>query len=196
MSDHNKGLRCTELSNCACSKCCLCHACIFFRRSKRLYDGLASRLKERKWKSGKKFGEVRVAKRELPFTIEQFRAWLTVVLEDTPWCTYCREPISITTISPDHAIPMSRNGSLGLDNLRECCDDCNRCKGNLLPGEFKALMDGLKSFTQDGRRDVIRRLKGAILHFGNKKKPATTPDTKFEARSVLAIPPPKGETLF
>lgn len=192
MSQHNHGVRCTKQPNCGCSRHCLCHQCIFFRRSYSLYSGLRSRLQEKKWKSGAREGTVRVPKRFLPFTIEQFRAWLRVILDETPWCTYCRERIDITNISPDHAVPDSRGGSLGLDNLRECCDDCNRTKGELLPGEFKALMEGLKSFTQDGRSDVLKRLRGGILHFGNKKKTAEAgAPAEPKATNVLAVPAKK-----
>ena len=168
MSQHNRGIKCTDRNDCICPKCCLCHDCLFTRRSTSLYSGLVSRLKEKKWKTGKRAGTVRKEKQPIPFTAEEFRAWLRVVLEDSPSCEYCKDPINISTISPDHYIPISRGGSLDRANLRGCCKDCNNTKGSLLPGEFRALMDGLKTFSEAGRMDILRRLRGGIRHFGRK----------------------------
>lgn len=148
---------------------------------------MQSRFGQKLWKNGKRAGTIRREKRNIPFTIDDFRSWLTVVLEDHPFCEYCGERVTIMDISPDHARPVSRNGSLGRDNLRVCCDPCNRIKGELLVGEFKALMEGLKNFTEAGRNDIIKRLKGSILHFGNQKKE----DPK--ATNVLAIPAKKNK---
>lgn len=131
-----------------------------------------------------------MAKIETPYTLDQFKAWLRVVLEDSPICEYCKSAISLTTISPDHAKPISRGGSLQLANLRGACRTCNQIKGALLPGEFLALLAGLRTFTEAGRNDVIKRLKGGILHFGNKPKP------EIKATNVLAIPAQKAEMLF
>src|SRR5882672_299636 len=191
MSQHNKGERCTKLTSCMCPAHCLCRECMFHRRSASLFSGLQSRLKERKWKTGERAGIVRVAKRDLPFNIAQFRAWLTVVLEDTPHCEYCLIVIDIQTISPDHAVPMTRGGSLAIANLRPCCSPCNKMKGSLLPGEYKALLKGLETFTEAGRNDVMKRLRGSILHFGTKKK-----EVALKPTNILAVPAPKADTLF
>lgn len=172
-----------------CPKCCLCRDCMFTRRAKSIYDGLRGRLAARKWKSGERQGEIRRAKIDIPYTLDQFHAWLIVVLEDTPFCEYCGCSIDIMTISPDHAKPLKRGGSLNLANLRPACSPCNRAKGELLPGEFKALLKGLVSFTEHGRNDVMKRLRGGILHFGNK-------EPEIKAKNILAIPAPKADTLF
>jgi hypothetical protein len=153
---------------------------------------MRSRLKEKVWKSGKRAGQVRVEKREMPFTLEQFRRWLEVTLEDEPHCVYCGDPINIMTISPDHAVPMSRGGSLALANLRGCCGPDNATKGNLLPGEYKALIAGLKTFSEAGRNDVLRRLRGAAVHFHHKAKPAATVAPKQPVEGTLAFPPSRG----
>lgn len=190
MTSHNFRQRCIGKTNCDCSACCMCWGCLFRRRSKSLYDGMQSRLKERKWKSGKKAGEVRVPKRELPFSLDEFRAWLKVTLEDEPSCSYCGTSINIQTISPDHAIPMARGGSLDRPNLRGSCEACNQLKGKLLPGEFKALLGLLMQFPEAARTDLTRRLRsgsmGVRLRFGPKKEaPAGS--------SVLALPAQRKE---
>lgn len=190
---HNYRQSCTKRKDCDCADCCLCRVCLFLRRSGSLYRGMQSRLKERKWKSGKRTGEVRVEKRPLPYTLEQFRAWLTCVLEDTPRCEYCQTPLNIMNISPDHATPITRGGSLALANLRGACRDCNSVKGSLLPGEFRALMSGLKTFTEDGRADVLRRLRGAAVHLHKPKgKPAArlaAPAGRDSTTAMIAFPP-------
>lgn len=147
---------------------------------------MQSRLKERKWKSGKREGKVRVEKRELPFTLDEFRNWLRVVLEDTPECEYCHHSININTISPDHAIPIKRGGSLELKNLRPADSECNTLKGSLLPGEFKALLGLLNQFPQAAREDICRRMKGGMKHFAPAKK-----KDEPKATNVLAIPAKK-----
>jgi hypothetical protein len=143
----------------------------------------------KKWKTGKRAGTVRVEKREIPYNLEEFKSWLRVTLEDHPFCEYCKCSISLMTISPDHATPVKRGGSLERKNLRGACSPCNRLKGELLPGEFKTLIACIGTFTEHGRNDVVKRLKGGILHFGSKRKEPV-------ATNVLAIPAPQSEELF
>jgi 5-methylcytosine-specific restriction endonuclease McrA len=154
---------------------------------------MQSRLAEKKWKTGAREGKVRREKRDLPYSLDQFRAWLRCTIEDQPRCEYCHEPIDIMSISPDHAIPLTRDGSLELANLRGACGSCNTLKGSLLPGEFRALLAGLKSFTEAGRADVLRRLRGAVVHFHSKTKtPAAkqaAPAHRDSTKAVLAFPP-------
>jgi hypothetical protein len=191
---HNYGQKCTKRKDCDCRDCCLCRSCLFDRRSGSLYRGMQSRFAAKKWQSGERAGEIRRPKRDLPFSLDQFRAWLRVILEDEPNCEYCGQPIDIMTISPDHAKPVSRGGSLALANLRPCCKDDNALKGELLPGEYKALLAGLKTFTDAGRKDVLSRLRGSSVHIFPKKPSQVKPELK--ATNVLALPAKKQEELF
>lgn len=188
MFSHNSRQKCTGKLDCTCHKHCMCWYCLFDRRSSTLYAGTKSRIKQKVWKSGKRSGEVRVEKREIPYTLPQFKAWLKVVLEDTPHCEYCGSAISITTISPDHRVPLARGGTLELRNLGGACDVCNRCKGKLLPGEFKSLLGLLQQLPEAARSDIAGRLKagsmGVRLRFGPKKQ-------EIKANGVLAIPAPR-----
>lgn len=190
MSLHNKGESCTKQSDCACPKCCRCYQCLFVRRSTTLYSGMRSRMQERRWKSGPREGKVRVAKQFLPFTPEQFRGWLTCVLEDEPFCSYCKEPINILTISPDHRTPVSRGGSLELANLCGACVTCNTRKGRLKPGEFMFLRECIATLPETARSDIWRRLMagGGTRRFGAAKAAQTVKSQSLEAGSVLVIP--------
>lgn len=194
MSLHNKGQHCTNLSSCTCSKHCLCRACIFDRRSRTMYDGLRGRLAAKKWKSGARAGTIRKEKIDIPYTLEQFRAWLTVVLEDTPWCTYCGVAIDILTISPDHEIPISRGGSLGIANLRGTDVKCNTRKGKLTGKEFMFLRKCVETMPETARADIWKRLGGGIKFMGGSKP--KVPVATVRATNVLAIPAPKANTLF
>lgn len=89
---------------------------------------------------------------------------------------------------------MTRGGSLALANLRGACSPCNAAKGSLLPGEYKTLLKGLESFTEAGRNDVMKRLRGGILHFGNQRKADLSESLK--ASPILAIPAAKKEEIF
>lgn len=213
MSQHNKGERCTGLPSCMCSKHCLCRSCIFDRRSRTMYDGLRGRLAAKKWKSGARAGTIRKEKIDIPYTLDQFRAWLRVVLEDTPHCEYCHTPIDILTISPDHQIPVSRGGSLELANLRGTDMKCNQRKGRLTGKEFMFLVKCVATMPEAARSDIWKRMGGGIKFMGGKKPiPPTFPsipndmqypdgrwkksDRVIRPRNILAIPAPKSDELF
>lgn len=63
-----------------------------------------------------------------------------------PWeCFYCKRPFLDygASIHLEHAIPVSRNGSLwDFENLRLSCDSCNMIKGVLTEQEFLVLTQG------------------------------------------------------
>jgi 5-methylcytosine-specific restriction endonuclease McrA len=151
---------------------------------------MQARLGAKKWKTGRRAGTLRKEKIVIPFSLDEFRAWLTCTLEDHPICEYCPTRLNIMNISPDHAKPIKRGGSLERRNLRGACDVCNRTKGELMPGEYRALIEGLETFTEAGRNDVLKRLRGAHLHFGGSRK-AEEP----KATNILAIPAATDDTF-
>lgn len=194
MSVHNFRMKCSKLPSCMCPLHCLCRACIFDRRSRTMYDGLRGRLAAKKWKSGARAGTIRKEKIDIPYTLDQFRGWLRVVLEDSPHCEYCRIPIDILTISPDHEIPVSRGGSLELANLRGTDVKCNTRKGKLTGKEFMFLRKCVDTMPEAARSDIWKRMGGGIKFMGGKKPIAAAEPVK--ARNVLAIPAPKDGELF
>lgn len=59
-------------------------------------------------------------------------------------CSYCETPNDGTFVfSLDHYVPLALGGAHTLDNLRPCCEPCNRAKHDLPPEVFRAWMDGL-----------------------------------------------------
>jgi 5-methylcytosine-specific restriction endonuclease McrA len=190
VSEHNRGESCTKQSACTCPKCCRCYQCLFMRRSTTLYSGMRSRLQERRYKSGPREGKVRVAKQFLPFTPENFRDWLRVVLEDEPFCSYCKEPINILTISPDHRTPLSRGGSLELANICGACVTCNTRKGRLKPGEFMFLRECVATLPEAARGDIWRRLTagGGTRRIGAPRVAQTVKPRGLSGGDVIAMP--------
>ncbi|MFL6427804.1 MAG: HNH endonuclease [Acidobacteriaceae bacterium] len=141
----------------------------FNERCASLYRGMKSTFKERNWKSGKRAGTVRVPGRELPFDLEDLRRHLgkRIGLNAKP-CTYCGTPIDIRNLSLDHQEPVSRGGSLALDNLIECCADCNRLKGALTAEEFGLLLEFLRTLPPAAQTDLRRRLNAGAMGVRNR----------------------------
>ncbi len=51
-------------------------------------------------------------------------------------CTYCGCDLTLTTVTADHMIPLSRGGSNAIDNLTPSCLSCNASKGAKTVEEF------------------------------------------------------------
>lgn len=126
---------------------------------------MASRLKEKVWHTGKRAGQVRVPARELPFTLAEFRAWaMKKIGLGATKCFYCPRLIDVLHFEPDHYIPLSAHGSLGLDNLVPACEECNRLKGEMPPDDFIALIDfAEQKLSLWGYSDLTKRLKAGAM---------------------------------
>jgi hypothetical protein len=158
----------------------------FMQRTGVLYDSMCKRFRAKHWKSGKRAGAVRDPGREVPFTKEQFRGWaMQEVGYQAKPCPYCNRPIDVLSMSPDHRIPVSRGGSLALSNLDAICADCNRLKGALTGKEFRAFLDGMRTFPIDAQRDIFKRMRAGAMglrnrFFNPKKSPAVPPSTEIQ----------------
>lgn len=141
----------------------------FNARTKSLYDGMKSTFRARYWRTGKRAGMVRVPGRDLPFDLEDLRRHLAkrIGLNAKP-CTYCGAAIDILSLSLDHQDPVSRGGSLALDNLIECCADCNRLKGPLTAEEFTDLLAFLRGLPAAAQTDIRQRLKAGAMGIKNR----------------------------
>ncbi|MGH9522216.1 MAG: HNH endonuclease [Terriglobales bacterium] len=104
--------------------------------------------------------------REVPYSLEQFRHFVRGHFPSDPYnawetnCRYCGGVVHLKSIVWDHEIPLSRGGVLALSNLAASCRDCNAIKGRLVPAEFRALMEGLRTFPEAARSDILGRLRG------------------------------------
>lgn len=147
---------------------------IFMRRTYSMHKDMGRRFAEKRDKNDR----IRQHGRELPFTVEQLRAWVQAQMPKTHGqCAYCSKWIDFADFSLDHDIPVSRGGSLELSNLAICCDECNRIKGSLSGNEYRALRRGLETFSDYARKDIYKRLKMgsgfARLRFFSKRKEAS-----------------------
>jgi hypothetical protein len=101
----------------------------------------------------------------LPFTLEEFRQDVLSVMggkEDGPIiCRYCKRAFTINEVAVDHANPLSRGGSAGLDNLDYPCRPCNNRKGSMTMDEFTKLLAFLETIPY-ARIDVLKRLEQSV----------------------------------
>jgi hypothetical protein len=111
----------------------------------------------------------RMAKKKLPplpFTKAEFRAHVLAALggfdDGAIQCRYCRGFFTLTDLAGDHAKPLSRGGSAGLDNLEYPCKACNDRKGSMTPDEFLALLEFLDTRIPLARIDVLKRLGQSV----------------------------------
>jgi hypothetical protein len=111
----------------------------------------------------------RLERKKLPplaFSKDEYRAHVLEALngytDGAIRCRYCKGFFTVTEIAADHAMPLSRGGSTGLDNLEFPCRACNNQKGSLTPDEFLTLLDFLEQVLPMGRQDVLRRLGMAV----------------------------------
>jgi 5-methylcytosine-specific restriction endonuclease McrA len=74
-------------------------------------------------------------------------------------CPYCRRVCDISEVEFDHATPLSRGGSPGLDNIEYPCAACNAQKGEMLPWEFVKLLDFLEHALPLARTSILKRLQ-------------------------------------
>lgn len=101
----------------------------------------------------------------LNFTLDQFREHCLKYFgeeDGVVLCRYCRVPVYLTICAVDHAVPLSRGGSIGLENLEFPCDTCNSAKSRLLPNEFVALRAFIKTLDYEAEQDIMRRLSSAV----------------------------------
>jgi HNH endonuclease len=99
-----------------------------------------------------------------PFSLDDFRADVLSVMggkkDGACQCRYCMRYFVINEIAVDHATPLSRGGSLGLENLDYICGPCNDRKGGLTLDEYAALLGFLGSWLHPtARQDVLKRLE-------------------------------------
>ena len=102
----------------------------------------------------------------LPFTKEQLRQDVLGVLGGKKCgvvqCRYCSGFFVVSELAADHAVPLSRAGGFGLDNLDYPCRNCNQAKGSMTPDEFLKLLRFLEAEIPLARTDVLGRLAKAV----------------------------------
>lgn len=152
----------------------------FHERTGKIYYSMVKRFKVRLWKSGRKAGRVRQAGREVPFTVDEFRAWVLDKLggkaSGCGLCVYCKRPITAEDLTVEHAMPITRGGELGFSNLDISCADCNRAKGQLTASEFLEVKNALDLLVQRGvlhpvsYQNIWQRMKGQATIYRKRRE--------------------------
>lgn len=79
-------------------------------------------------------------------------------------CFYCLAPLSLSTKTVDHMIPIERGGQDEITNLVLCCKPCNQAKDNMTVVEyceFVAKVGGFEKVHQyiaDGKHRLLKRM--------------------------------------
>jgi 5-methylcytosine-specific restriction endonuclease McrA len=163
----------------------------FTERLPPIYRRMKQRFGARRFKTGKRKGQVFRPEIPLPFTLEQFLAWIEKQLGSMSGmvkCAYCAAMLDARNVAFDHIHPVQQGGSVGLDNIACCCQSCNREKGPLTLKAFLFLRALLKDevgkhLTVADAANISMRLKSGGGFYkakaSNKKleQPATVQDT-------------------
>jgi 5-methylcytosine-specific restriction endonuclease McrA len=143
----------------------------------------------------------RLKRKKLPppgFTLEEFRADVLKVTggeEDGPIeCRYCKRVFTLQEIAIDHATPISRAGSLELDNIDYPCKQCNDRKGSMTMTAYIDLLRYLDTIHPLDRQDVLSRLEKANkLAAGARRTQALAAELERMKGSKPAKPDPMRE---
>lgn len=60
-------------------------------------------------------------------------------------CYYCQRRVLFQELTMDHLVPLTRGGRSTRDNLVPACKDCNNKKKDMLPLEWEAYLEGMRS---------------------------------------------------
>ena len=111
---------------------------VFMTRSASMFRSLAER--------HEKAGQPPMAWCGCVVTLPAFRELMMGGL-DNGLCCYCKETLTVKTISADHAVPLARGGSSAFENIDFICSGCNRAKGAFTKMEFYGLRNALASLS-------------------------------------------------
>lgn len=154
----------------------------------RKYAKMRWRAKPRYYTRGRLKGHVRVPERTIPFTLDQFRAWVMEQMgHNARQCFYCPRLIDVLHFEPDHFHPLELGGSFGLENLVPACEDCNNMKGAMPGDDFQAFMElANNKISQAGRDDLFKRVRAGAMGIRLRHHPRT----KGKGENEPEPPPP------
>lgn len=113
----------------------------FMNRTRSIYNGQVARAKE----EGK----------GVPYNLEEFRILVKKWVGAN--CPYCEKKLTINNLTADHGIPISRQGSYGLDNNIICCQNCNFQKGVLTDTEFRDFLEWTEQYLAPSAADNMKK---------------------------------------
>lgn len=147
----------------------------FKDRVKALYASQKNMARARKWKTGKREGNIRTPGSVVEFTEAELYTVLAVKVGfNAVPCPYCRVPIDILSLTLDHIIPRSQGGTFTLANMQICCVDDNHRKGEMSHDAYAKLLSfAQRAFSSHDYSTLLKRLKaahaGSMQRFGRNR---------------------------
>jgi hypothetical protein len=148
------------------------------RASKLFYD-IKRRSAPTYWKSGRMKGRVNKPEVPVPYTSDEFAAWLLTTIGCNAFlCPYCNAPLDVLSMTLDHNVPL-RPGGNELPNLVACCADCNTLKGKMIGKDYLQFRRLMRELSAPAEANVLARLRAGALgqrllweKQGKKKQPS------------------------
>ena len=163
----------------------------FDKRVKALYASQKKMAAPKKWKSGKRAGQIRVPGMPVEFSEAQLkkvlmeRVGFNVILCPFP---FCKVPIDIISLTLDHVVPRMLGGGFTLSNMQICCANCNQMKGQISDHGFRMILTfAQKALDPYDFNTLMSRLKAASAGSGQR----FFRDKKKEENVGLILPPAK-----
>jgi 5-methylcytosine-specific restriction endonuclease McrA len=162
---------------------------VFQERVKALYRSQQGMVRAKKWKSGKRAGNIRRPAQPIHFNERELGVWLwRKVGLNAITCPHCNAPIDILSLTLDHVIPRDADGETSLDNLEPVCQDCQQRKGPMTGGAYTSLLRFAQSeLSPYDQKILLSRLKAA--HHGTGRR--FFRDKTAESKPQPLAPPAK-----
>src|ERR1700723_1350805 len=97
--------------------------------------------------------------------------------------------IDITDVAFDHAVPLSRGGSWGLENIEAICQSCNAIKSDGTPEEYMSLLSWAEREVPLWRTSLFKRLKEHSKLLAGKRRAEVLARTSGMPRQPKVKPP-------
>ena len=121
----------------------------------------------------------------LPFDKKQFTAWLVDLFGDGTRplrCRYCNQTIDVYNCQLDHAVPIKRSGSPGLENMDAICEPCNKTKQIMTPEEFEFFIAKMREMADHFHNGIaVQSITHRLESYSNLKAAANQQRAKKNA---------------
>jgi 5-methylcytosine-specific restriction endonuclease McrA len=129
-------------------------------RASKLYYDIKRRSEPKLWKTGRLRGRTRWAGVPVPYSSDDFAAWLmqTIGCNAFP-CPYCGAPLDVLSMVLDHDVPLHSGGTNEFSNLVPTCRDDNELKGSMTGADYRIFRRLIRQLSPPGEADVVKRLR-------------------------------------
>ena len=133
---------------------------IYERHTEQVYRAMAGRVKAK-------------YKVPLPFSLAEYRVFVLDKF-DGNWdgvvqCCYCTRLLNVQTFVTDHVEPLKFGGSIDIDNLDLCCDECNCLKGALSADGFRRFLEfTIAELHPQDANEITGRMKNGSAYLRGK----------------------------